>query len=138
MAGWIRESRGGRSILLVLFALVLAIRVAIPTGFMPTAAPKGIVISVCTGLGETKAFLPTGDDDAPEHVALLSDAHRCARADFVLQTQAQDHLIEAGLATEEHFKQLDKDIKKEVAAIGKAAEAQPEPDASELWTDITH
>lgn len=48
----------------------------------------------------------------------------------------QVQMIEAGLATEEHFKQKDKDIKKEVAAIGKAAEAQPEPDAAELWTDI--
>ncbi len=54
--------------------------------------------------------------------------------DPIARLQAQ--MIEAGLATEEHFKQLDKDIKKEVAAIGKAAEAQPEPDASELWTDI--
>ena len=54
--------------------------------------------------------------------------------DPIARLQAQ--MIEAGLATEEHFKQVDKDIKKEVAAIGKAAEAQPEPDASELWTDI--
>lgn len=66
MAGWIRESRGGRNILAVLFALVLAIRIAIPTGFMPTAAPSGIVITVCTGMGEAKAFLPIekkGDQD---------------------------------------------------------------------------
>lgn len=48
----------------------------------------------------------------------------------------QLQMIEAGLATEEHFKQKDKEIKKEVAEIARAAEAQPEPDASELWTDV--
>lgn len=63
MAGWIRESRGAHGILAMLFVLVLAIRVAIPTGFMPTAAPSGIVISVCTGMGEAKAFLPIEKDD---------------------------------------------------------------------------
>jgi len=54
--------------------------------------------------------------------------------DPIARLQAQ--MIEAGLATEEHFKQKDKDIKKEVATIAKAAEAQPEPNAAELWTDI--
>jgi len=48
----------------------------------------------------------------------------------------QSQMIEAGLADEAHFKQRDKDIKKEVAGIARAAEAQPEPDAAELWTDI--
>ncbi len=42
----------------------------------------------------------------------------------------QQQMIEAGLATEEDFKQRDKDIKKQVNAIAKAAEAQPEPDPS--------
>ncbi|WP_447728273.1 hypothetical protein [Sphingomonas koreensis] len=66
MIGRIRESRNARNILAVLFALVLAIRIAIPTGFMPTAAPSGIVITVCTGMGQAKAFLPIekeGDQD---------------------------------------------------------------------------
>ncbi len=54
--------------------------------------------------------------------------------DPIARLQAQ--MIEAGLATEDSFKQKDRDIKKEVAAIAKAAEAQPEPDAAELWTDI--
>ncbi|MDX8396183.1 MAG: pyruvate dehydrogenase (acetyl-transferring) E1 component subunit alpha [Mariprofundaceae bacterium] len=48
----------------------------------------------------------------------------------------QQQMIEIGLGTEESFKQKDKDLKKEVAAIGKAAEAQPEPDPSEMWTDV--
>ncbi|MBF0282036.1 MAG: pyruvate dehydrogenase (acetyl-transferring) E1 component subunit alpha [Zetaproteobacteria bacterium] len=48
----------------------------------------------------------------------------------------QGQMIEAGLANDEDFKQRDKDIKKEVAEIAKAAEAMPEPDASELYTDI--
>jgi len=48
----------------------------------------------------------------------------------------QVRMIEAGLASEESFKQKDKDIKKEVAAIAAAAEAMPEPAAAELYTDI--
>jgi hypothetical protein len=68
MAEWIRESRNARSILAVLFALALAVRIAIPTGFMPTAAPSGIVISVCTGMGEAKAIHPyEKDDDRAQH-----------------------------------------------------------------------
>lgn len=62
----VQESRSRCNILAVLFALVIAIRIAIPTGFMPTTAPDGIVISVCTGIGETKAFLPTGKDDGQD------------------------------------------------------------------------
>ena len=54
--------------------------------------------------------------------------------DPIARLQAQ--MIEAGLASEEGFKQIDRDIKKEVAAIAKAAESQPEPDAAELWSDI--
>jgi len=48
----------------------------------------------------------------------------------------QKQMIEAGLSTEAEFKQKDKDIKKEVVAVAKAAEAQPEPDLSALWDDI--
>jgi len=48
----------------------------------------------------------------------------------------QKQMIEAGLASEEEFKQRDKAIRKEVNAIAKDAEAQPEPDPSELWTDV--
>jgi len=48
----------------------------------------------------------------------------------------QQQMIEAGLATEEHFKEKDKEIKQQVNAVAKAAEAQPEPDPSELWTDV--
>ncbi|MDQ6960787.1 MAG: thiamine pyrophosphate-dependent enzyme, partial [Mariprofundaceae bacterium] len=54
--------------------------------------------------------------------------------DPIARLQAQ--MIAAKLATEESFKQKDRDIKKELAAIARAAETQPEPDASELWTDI--
>ncbi|HKI60393.1 MAG TPA: thiamine pyrophosphate-dependent enzyme, partial [Mariprofundaceae bacterium] len=48
----------------------------------------------------------------------------------------QKQMIDAGLSTEEDFKQKDKDIKKAVAQVAKDAEAQPEPDPSEVWTDV--
>jgi pyruvate dehydrogenase E1 component alpha subunit len=48
----------------------------------------------------------------------------------------QKQMIDAGLSTEEAFKQKDKDIKKAVAQVAKDAESQPEPDPSVLWDDI--
>ncbi len=48
----------------------------------------------------------------------------------------QVQMIEAGLATEDEFKQKDREIKKKINAITKAAESQPEPEASELWRDV--
>ncbi|RME83656.1 MAG: pyruvate dehydrogenase (acetyl-transferring) E1 component subunit alpha, partial [Zetaproteobacteria bacterium] len=45
-------------------------------------------------------------------------------------------IIEAGLADEDLFRERDKAIKKEVNRIAKEADAQPLPDASELWTDV--
>jgi len=48
----------------------------------------------------------------------------------------QGQMIEAGLSTEESFKEKDKAIKKEINAIVKVAEAQPQPEATELWTDV--
>ena len=69
----IQESRNARCILAALFALVLAIRIAIPTGFMPTVAPSGIIITVCTGMGQAKAFLPIEKEgDQSQHSAAES------------------------------------------------------------------
>lgn len=73
MVGMIRDSRVGRCILAMLFALVLAVRVAIPTGYMPTSAPQGIVISVCTGMGQAKAFLPTSDGKSDHDGSTTAD-----------------------------------------------------------------
>jgi len=48
----------------------------------------------------------------------------------------QVQMVDAGLVTEAEFKDKDRDIKKRVGEIAKAAEAMPEPDAAELWTDV--
>ncbi len=48
----------------------------------------------------------------------------------------QHLMMEAGIGDEVSFKELDRELKKEVAAIAKAAEAQPEPDAAEMYTDV--
>jgi len=48
----------------------------------------------------------------------------------------ENQMIEAGLASEDEFKQKDREIKKRVTAIAKEAEAQPEPDPAEMWTDV--
>ncbi len=62
MTGWIRDSRGGRGILAMLFLFALVVRMIVPTGFMPTTTPAGIVISMCTGMGAVKTFLPIEQD----------------------------------------------------------------------------
>jgi len=45
-------------------------------------------------------------------------------------------LLDGGYATEEDLKAVDKDIKAIVADSADFAQESPEPDASELWTDI--
>lgn len=54
----IRQSAYARRVFALLLLCGLAIRVAIPTGYMPVADAHGITISFCTGQGAVKAFLP--------------------------------------------------------------------------------
>ncbi len=48
----------------------------------------------------------------------------------------RDLLLGAGLASDEELKAIDKDIKEIVNASAEFAKESPEPDLSELWTDI--
>ena len=48
----------------------------------------------------------------------------------------RDLLLGAGLASDEELKAIDKDIKDIVNASAEYAKESPEPDLSELWTDI--
>lgn len=59
----IRHSTHARRVFALLLLCVLAIRVAIPSGFMPVADAHGITISVCTGQGAVQAFLPIPQRD---------------------------------------------------------------------------
>ena len=45
-------------------------------------------------------------------------------------------LLEGGGADEEALKQIDKDVKDTVTAAAEFAQSSPEPDPSELWTDV--
>ncbi len=49
----------------------------------------------------------------------------------------RDALIEGGLADEEALKRIDKEIRAAVNEAATFAQESPEPDPSELWTDIT-
>jgi hypothetical protein len=74
MNGWIRRSQGAKGMFALLLLCALAIRVAIPTGFMPTQSVHGLVITLCTGEGAVKATLPIQKDDAPgDHQGKPSD-----------------------------------------------------------------
>ncbi len=48
----------------------------------------------------------------------------------------RDLLTQAGLASDDELKAIDKAIKDVVNASAEFAKASPEPDVSELWTDI--
>ena len=45
-------------------------------------------------------------------------------------------LIEGGHATEDDLKAIDKEVKLVVNAAAEFAKTSPEPDPSELWTDV--
>ena len=50
--------------------------------------------------------------------------------------QVKARLLEQGWATEDDLKLIDKDVRDIVADSADFAQADPEPDASELYTDI--
>jgi pyruvate dehydrogenase E1 component alpha subunit len=45
-------------------------------------------------------------------------------------------LVDSGQADEAALKQLDKEVKDTVTAAAEFAQQSPEPDPSELWTDV--
>lgn len=69
MSDWIRRSGKARGLFALLALCVLAIRIAIPTGFMPTQSAHGIVISLCTGEGAKTAMLPMDGKTSDHHKA---------------------------------------------------------------------
>ncbi len=50
--------------------------------------------------------------------------------------RAMAAILKAGLADEAKLKQIDRDIREQVAEAAEFAQSSPEPDASELWTDV--
>ncbi|MGE0233744.1 MAG: pyruvate dehydrogenase (acetyl-transferring) E1 component subunit alpha [Flavobacteriaceae bacterium] len=50
--------------------------------------------------------------------------------------QVKARLLESGQATEDELKAIDKDVRTVVADAADFAQTDPEPDPSELWTDI--
>ena len=51
--------------------------------------------------------------------------------------QVRKRLLDAGMATEDELKSMDKDIRAVVSEAAEFAQSDPEPDVSELWTDVT-
>ena len=50
--------------------------------------------------------------------------------------QMKNRLFEAAVADEAKLKEIDKEIKDIVTAAAEFAQDSPEPDPSELWTDV--
>lgn len=51
---------------------------------------------------------------------------------------ARARILELGFASEEDLKVIEKRVREQVVEAAEFAQAGPEPDPSELWTDITH
>lgn len=61
----IRTDRRWRGALAALFAFAVALRIVVPTGFMPAKTVHGIVVIVCNGMGDSQTMvvdLPRSDD----------------------------------------------------------------------------
>ncbi|WP_231621642.1 DUF2946 family protein [Sphingomonas sp. 37zxx] len=74
MFGAIRQKGSARSLFAALFALALALRVVVPSGFMPVQTAQGIVVTICDGMASGKTMvidLQRSDDS--EHP---SDHHK--------------------------------------------------------------
>jgi pyruvate dehydrogenase E1 component alpha subunit len=52
--------------------------------------------------------------------------------------QVSARLLEKGWASEDELKEIDKEIRDRVTESAEFAQASPEPDPSELWTDVLH
>jgi pyruvate dehydrogenase E1 component alpha subunit len=50
--------------------------------------------------------------------------------------QAKNRMMEASIADEGKLKEIDKEIKDIVTAAAEFAQDSPEPNPSELWTDV--
>jgi hypothetical protein len=69
----LRESRALRGLLAVMCALVLAIRLGAPAGFMPTATAQGVVVTLCSG-GEPQSITVDLGTKAPAQKHQAADA----------------------------------------------------------------
>jgi pyruvate dehydrogenase E1 component alpha subunit len=58
------------------------------------------------------------------------------RSDPIERSRAR--ILEKGFATEDQLKEIEKRVRDQVVESAEFAQAGPEPDPSELWTDITH
>ena len=52
--------------------------------------------------------------------------------------QVKARLLREGRASEDELKSIDQEIRRVVTDAADFAAHDPEPDASELWTDILH
>ena len=73
------------------------------------------------------------EDDSPIRQLIRHDR---MRAEHDCIDQAKKRLLDANMADENALKAIDKEVKDIVAAAAQFAQDSPEPDASELWTDV--
>ncbi|MBY8824989.1 hypothetical protein [Sphingomonas colocasiae] len=93
MTARIRESRQARGLFALLLVCVLAIRAAVPMGFMPVPSAQGIIVSLCTGEGATTVLLPIERKDGH------SGDHKSAEPPCAFATGLGGGMVEPPSAT---------------------------------------
>lgn len=60
MNAWIRHSQAGRSLFAVMVVAALALRLLIPSGFMPTASAQGLIVQLCSDMSGKTILIDLG------------------------------------------------------------------------------
>ncbi|MGV3769317.1 MAG: DUF2946 family protein [Sphingobium phenoxybenzoativorans] len=75
MLGAIRHSDKARALFAALALLVLAMRVVMPSGFMPVATAHGVVVTLCTGQGAVNVIVDHGQAPAKPEPKSMAGEH---------------------------------------------------------------
>jgi pyruvate dehydrogenase E1 component alpha subunit len=109
---------------------VLSVRAAALKAVEHVRAGKGpMVLEVKTYRYRGHSMSDPGKYRTKEEVEKMREHHDPIEA-------VRQALLSSGKFSEETFKAVDKEIKETVSAAAEFAQASPEPDPSELWTDI--
>jgi pyruvate dehydrogenase E1 component alpha subunit len=104
------------------------------------AAAQGAVEHIRSGAGpyllEMQTYRYRGHSMSDPAKYRSKDEVNRMRAEHDCIDQAKKKLIDGGVADEAKLKTIDKEVKDIVAAAAEFAQDSPEPDPSELWTDV--
>lgn len=109
---------------------VLAVRGAAQTALAWVRSGEGpIILEMMTYRYRGHSMSDPAKYRAKEEVEAMRESRDCIE-------HVRKLLLDSGQMTEEQLKDIDKQIRAEVADAAEFAQTSPEPDPSELWTDV--